>query len=62
MKKGSLVLFYHSNEGLEVVGIARVINESYQDPTTDNTRWVVVDLEPVSLDKKRQTPEKYRPH
>jgi len=47
MKKGDLVLFYHSNEGLEVVGIANVINEFYQDPTTDDPRWVVVDLEPV---------------
>jgi predicted RNA-binding protein with PUA-like domain len=47
MKKGDLVLFYHSNEGMEVVGIAKVIKESYQDPTTDDERWVVVDLEPV---------------
>ncbi len=52
MKKGDLVLFYHSNEGLEVVGIAKVIKESYQDPTTDDTRWVVVDLEPVETLKK----------
>lgn len=47
MKKGDLVLFYHSNEGLEVVGIAKVTGEAYQDPTTDDPRWVVVDLEPV---------------
>lgn len=47
MKKGDLVLFYHSNEGLEVVGIAKVTKETYQDPTTDDPRWVVVDLEPV---------------
>lgn len=47
MQKGDLVLFYHSNEGLEVVGIAKVIKEAYQDPTIDDTRWVVVDLEPV---------------
>jgi predicted RNA-binding protein with PUA-like domain len=47
MQKGDLLLFYHSNEGLEVVGIAKVIKEAYQDPTIDDTRWVVVDLEPV---------------
>lgn len=47
MKKGDEVFFYHSNEGLEIVGIARVIKEAYQDPTTEEDAWVVVDLEPV---------------
>jgi predicted RNA-binding protein with PUA-like domain len=47
MKEGDLVLFYHSNEGLEVVGIAKVVKEHYPDPTADDPRWVVVDLEPV---------------
>ena len=47
MKKGDLVLYYHSNEGKEVVGIAKVVKESYQDPTTEDDRWVVVDLKPV---------------
>lgn len=47
MIKGDLVLYYHSNKGLEVVGISRVIKEHYQDPTTDDDRWVVVDIEPV---------------
>lgn len=47
MKEGELVLFYHSNEGKNVVGIAKVVKESYQDPTTENTNWVVVDLSPV---------------
>lgn len=47
MKKGDLVLFYHSNEGKEVVGVARVVKEAYQDPTTSDDRWVVVDLAPV---------------
>src|SRR5688572_30040352 len=46
MKKGDEVLFYHSNEGLEIVGIAKVAKESYQDPTTDEEAWVVVDLKP----------------
>jgi len=44
MKKGDEVLFYHSNEGPSVVGIAKVIKEAYQDPTTPDDRWVAVDL------------------
>ena len=52
MKNGDLVLFYHSNEGLGVVGIAKVIKEAYQGPTTNDQRWVVVDLEPVETLKK----------
>ena len=47
MKKGDLVLFYHSNEGLEIVGIAKVVKESYPDPTIDDIRWCVVDLKAV---------------
>jgi predicted RNA-binding protein with PUA-like domain len=47
MNEGDLVLFYHSNEGKNVVGIAKVVKEAYQDPTTDDTNWVVVDLSPV---------------
>ena len=47
MKKGDRVLFYHSNEGLAVVGVARVVKEAYQDPTTKDERWVAVDIEPV---------------
>jgi len=52
MKNGDLVLFYHSNEGLEVVGVAKVIKEAYQDPTTNDQRWVVVDLAPFKTLKK----------
>lgn len=47
MKTGDQVLFYHSNEGLEIVGIAEVITEAYQDPTTEDANWVVVDLKPL---------------
>ncbi len=46
MKKGDLALFYHSNEGKEVVGVARVKREAYQDPTTEEN-WSAVDFEPV---------------
>ena len=44
MKKGDLVLFYHSNEGKEIVGVTKVVKEYYQDPTTEDEKWVVVDL------------------
>jgi len=47
MKKGDLVLFYHSNEGLEVVGVAKVSKEHYPDPTAEGDRWSVVNLKPV---------------
>jgi predicted RNA-binding protein with PUA-like domain len=47
MKKGDLAFFYHSNEGVEIVGIAQVIKEAYQDPTTNETAWVAVDFKPV---------------
>jgi len=52
MKKGDEVFWYHSNEGLEIVGIAKVAKESYQDPTTDDANWVVVDLKPYKKLKK----------
>jgi predicted RNA-binding protein with PUA-like domain len=53
MKKGDLALFYHSNEGVEVVGVAKVVKEHYQDPTTEEDAWVVVDFKPV---KKLKNP------
>ena len=46
MKEGEQVLFYHSNEGLSVVGIAKVSRESFQDPTSDNPNWLAVELVP----------------
>ena len=52
MKKGDLAFFYHSNEGLEIVGIAKVVKESYQNPTTDETAWLVVDFKPHKKLKK----------
>jgi predicted RNA-binding protein with PUA-like domain len=64
MKTGDLLLYYHSNDGKEIVGIAKVIKEAYQDPTTDDDRWVAVDIEPfkklkntVSLATMKATPE-----
>jgi len=63
MKKGDEVLFYHSNEGMQIVGIAKVAKEVYQDPTTDDDKWVAVDLKsykrlkhPVSLAQIKEEP------
>ncbi len=63
MKKGDLAFFYHSNEGTEIVGIAKIVKEAYQDPTTDDERWVAVDVaahkklkKPVSLAQIKEEP------
>lgn len=55
MKKGDEVLFYHSNEGMEIVGIAKVSKEAYPDPTTDDERWVAVDIKAFKKLKKPVT-------
>lgn len=60
MKTGDLVLFYHSNEGKEVVGVAKVVTEAYQDPTTEDKNWVVVDLEPLETLKQPVTLEQVK--
>ncbi len=52
MKKGDLAFWYHSNEGMEIVGIAQVVKESYQDPSTDNPAWLVVEFKPFKKLKK----------
>lgn len=52
MKKGDLVFWYHSNEGKEIVGIAKVVKEHYQDPTTEDPNWVVVEFSPFKKLKK----------
>ena len=52
MKKGDEVLFYHSNEGVEIVGIAKLVKEAYKDPTTDDDRWVAVDIKASKALKK----------
>lgn len=56
MKKGDLGFFYHSNKGLEVVGVVEISAESHPDSTTDDERWDCVDVravcdmpEPVTL-------------
>jgi predicted RNA-binding protein with PUA-like domain len=64
MRKGDRGFFYHSNEGLEIVGIVEVIREAYPDPTAEpGEPWVVVDLKavkalprPISLAEVKATP------
>jgi predicted RNA-binding protein with PUA-like domain len=63
MKKGDELLFYHSNEGKAVVGIARVAREAYPDPTSDEGEdWSVVDIEPVRALKRPVTLDEMRAH
>ncbi len=64
MKNGEEALFYHSNEGMEIVAIATIVKEAYQDPTTDDERWVAVDIKakrklkkPVSLQQIKNEPD-----
>ncbi len=58
MKVGDLAFFYHSVNERNVIGIAEIVKEHYQDPTTDDDRWVAVDIipkeklkNPVNLDQ-----------
>jgi predicted RNA-binding protein with PUA-like domain len=46
MKNGDLLFWYHSNEGMEIVGISQLVKEAYQDPTIEDARWVAVDVKP----------------
>lgn len=55
MKLDEEVLFYHSNEGVEIVGIAKVSKEAYQDPTTKEVAWLAVDFKPYKKLKKSVT-------
>jgi predicted RNA-binding protein with PUA-like domain len=55
MKKGDLVFFYHSNEGLNIVGIAKVVKEAYPDPTTEDPAWSVVEIAPFKKLKRALT-------
>lgn len=63
MKKGDRAFFYHSNEGLAIVGVAEIVKEAYPDPTDKSGRFVMVDVapvlpvkQPVTLAEIKQTP------
>jgi predicted RNA-binding protein with PUA-like domain len=60
MKIGDICCFYHSNEGKEIVGLAKVVKESYQDPTTNDPAWVVVEIVPYKTLKKPVTLEQMK--
>ena len=47
MKKGDRAFFYHSNEGVAVVGIVEIVKEYYPDPTDETGRFGMVDVKPV---------------
>jgi predicted RNA-binding protein with PUA-like domain len=53
MQIGDIALFYHSGKVPEVAGTAEVVKTAYQDPTTTDDRWVVVDFKPVKELKQR---------
>ncbi|AEE52880.1 EVE domain-containing protein [Haliscomenobacter hydrossis] len=64
MKEGDQVLFYHSNIGMEVVGICQVAKEHYPDPTAESGDWSVVEVipvrrikRPITLKEIKATPE-----
>ncbi|MZH03274.1 MAG: EVE domain-containing protein [Nitrospinae bacterium] len=62
MKKGDLVFFYHSVTGKNIKGIAKVTREAYPDPTSDDPRWVVVNLKPVKALTQPVTLEEIKIH
>ena len=61
MKKGDLLLYYHSNEGKEIVGLAKVARTAYQDPKTDED-WSAVDVAPLKKLKKPVTLAQIKAH
>jgi len=62
MKKGDLCLYYHSNEGKAVVGVARVSRAAYPDPTAPEEDWSVVEVEPVRALARPVELEELRAH
>jgi len=55
MLVGDIALFYHSNIGQEVVGIAKITASSFPDPTIDDDRWLAVEVTPIRALKKPVT-------
>jgi predicted RNA-binding protein with PUA-like domain len=61
MKRGDLLLYYHSNEGKQIVGLAKVARTAYQDPKTDED-WSAVDVAPVKRLRKPVTLAQVKAH
>lgn len=55
MKNGDRAFFYHSNEGLDIVGIVEIVKEAYPDPSDKQGRFVMVDVRPLQPVKKPVT-------
>ncbi|MBC7390711.1 MAG: EVE domain-containing protein [Opitutaceae bacterium] len=55
MEEGDLAFFYHSNIGKEIVGIVKIVKEAFQDPSTDDHRWVAIEVSPVEKLKRTIT-------
>ncbi len=55
MAKNDKVFFYHSNEGVEIVGIAKVVKTAYPDTSSEQEGWIMVDLSPVKKLKRAVT-------
>ncbi|MBS0474291.1 MAG: EVE domain-containing protein [Proteobacteria bacterium] len=55
MQLGDEVFFYHSNIGLEIVGIAKVSKAAFPDPTDPTERWTSVKIKPVCKLKRPVT-------
>jgi predicted RNA-binding protein with PUA-like domain len=62
MRVDDLCLFYHSNEGLAIVGIARVSAEAYPDSTAEKGDWSVVELQPYKATKRHLTLAEIKAH
>ena len=62
MKIGDKVMFYHSNEGLAVMGIAKVTKAAFPDPTADDPQWVAVNIAPVKAFKRPVTLAEIKAH
>lgn len=60
MQPGDLLLYYHSNVGKEVVGVATVVATAYPDPTAEDPRWVCVDVGPVRALKTPVSLQQFR--
>ncbi len=48
MRVGDRAFFYHSNEGLAIVGVAEIVKEYYPDPSDESGRFGMVDVKPVT--------------
>ena len=62
MEIEDILLFYHSNEGLEIVGIAKVLHTAYPDPTAEKGDWSAIDIVPVKKLNRAVTLKEIKQH